>query len=88
MASCVSLHPQVRWYQTSTSLSITLKLRDPQNQRCDFHTDRTVYRFVRTASPQLVPYAFHSEFGDHWSLLARALFTGGSGYMFSKAYFV
>ncbi|XP_019712491.1 putative ATP-dependent RNA helicase TDRD12 isoform X2 [Hippocampus comes] len=38
-----SLHPQVRWYQTSTSLSITLKLRDPQNQRCDFHTDRAVY---------------------------------------------
>ncbi|XP_051916178.1 putative ATP-dependent RNA helicase TDRD12 isoform X2 [Hippocampus zosterae] len=38
-----SLHPQVRWYQTSTSLSITLKLRDPQNQHCDFHTDRAVY---------------------------------------------
>ncbi|XP_061620973.1 putative ATP-dependent RNA helicase TDRD12 isoform X2 [Phyllopteryx taeniolatus] len=38
-----SLHPQVRWYQTSTSLSVTLKMRDPQRQRCDFHPDRAVY---------------------------------------------
>ncbi|XP_061669490.1 putative ATP-dependent RNA helicase TDRD12 isoform X2 [Syngnathoides biaculeatus] len=38
-----NLHPQVRWYQTSTSLSVTLKLRDPQGQRCDFHPDRAVY---------------------------------------------
>ncbi|XP_077371958.1 putative ATP-dependent RNA helicase TDRD12 isoform X2 [Festucalex cinctus] len=38
-----SLHPQVRWYQTPTSLNVTLKLRDPQSQRCDFHSNRTVY---------------------------------------------
>ncbi|XP_077425184.1 putative ATP-dependent RNA helicase TDRD12 isoform X2 [Vanacampus margaritifer] len=38
-----SLHPQVRWFQTPTSLNVTLKLREPQSQRCDFHSDRAVY---------------------------------------------
>ncbi|XP_061919273.1 putative ATP-dependent RNA helicase TDRD12 isoform X1 [Entelurus aequoreus] len=38
-----SLHPQVLWYQTSDSVTVTLKMRNPQSQRCDFHADRVVY---------------------------------------------
>ncbi|XP_077453225.1 putative ATP-dependent RNA helicase TDRD12 [Stigmatopora argus] len=38
-----SLHPQVCWYQTSTSLNVRLKLKNPEIQRCDFCADRVVY---------------------------------------------
>ncbi|KAM7415279.1 hypothetical protein PAMA_019888 [Pampus argenteus] len=39
-----SFHPQVRWYQTSDSVIVTVKLTNPENQRCDFYPDRVVYR--------------------------------------------
>ncbi|CAK6977923.1 putative ATP-dependent RNA helicase TDRD12 [Scomber scombrus] len=41
--STKSFHPQVRWYQTSDSVVVTVKLSNPQSQRCDFYPDRVVY---------------------------------------------
>ncbi|XP_068595028.1 putative ATP-dependent RNA helicase TDRD12 [Brachionichthys hirsutus] len=38
-----SFHPQVRWYQTSESVVLTVKLRNPAAQCCDFYPDRVVY---------------------------------------------
>ncbi|XP_057693599.1 putative ATP-dependent RNA helicase TDRD12 isoform X2 [Corythoichthys intestinalis] len=38
-----SLHPQVCWHQTSTSLTVTLRLKNPLSQRCSFYADRAVY---------------------------------------------
>ncbi|XP_071316534.1 putative ATP-dependent RNA helicase TDRD12 isoform X3 [Trachinotus anak] len=38
-----SFHPQVRWYQTSDSVIVTVKLMNPESQRCDFYPDRVVY---------------------------------------------
>lgn len=43
----LSFHPQVCWYQTRDSVIVTVKLRDPQSQRCDFYPDRVVYRCER-----------------------------------------
>ncbi|XP_029009073.1 putative ATP-dependent RNA helicase TDRD12 isoform X2 [Betta splendens] len=39
-----SFHPQVRWYQTSNAVFATVKLTNPEKQRCDFYPDRVVYR--------------------------------------------
>uniref|UniRef100_A0A8C9Z2I9 RNA helicase n=1 Tax=Sander lucioperca TaxID=283035 RepID=A0A8C9Z2I9_SANLU len=36
-------HPQARWYQTSDSAIVTVKLINPESQRCDFYPDRVVY---------------------------------------------
>nr|XP_040047457.1 putative ATP-dependent RNA helicase TDRD12 isoform X1 [Gasterosteus aculeatus aculeatus] len=36
-------HPLARWYQTSSFAIVTVKLRNPENQRCDFYPDRVVY---------------------------------------------
>ncbi|XP_054632592.1 putative ATP-dependent RNA helicase TDRD12 [Dunckerocampus dactyliophorus] len=41
--STKNLHPQILWYQTSDSVTVTLKLRNPQSQRCDFHADCVMY---------------------------------------------
>ncbi|XP_056244242.1 putative ATP-dependent RNA helicase TDRD12 [Seriola aureovittata] len=41
--STKSFHPQVRWHQTSDSVIVTVKLRNPESQRCDFYPDRVVY---------------------------------------------
>uniref|UniRef100_UPI0037E94DDE putative ATP-dependent RNA helicase TDRD12 n=1 Tax=Semicossyphus pulcher TaxID=241346 RepID=UPI0037E94DDE len=41
--STKSFHPQVRWYQTSHFVTVTVKLMNPESQRCDFHPDRVVY---------------------------------------------
>ncbi|XP_069575745.1 putative ATP-dependent RNA helicase TDRD12 [Brachyistius frenatus] len=38
-----SFHPQVRWYQTSDSAIVTVKLTNPERQRCHFYPDRVVY---------------------------------------------
>uniref|UniRef100_A0A3B5A112 RNA helicase n=1 Tax=Stegastes partitus TaxID=144197 RepID=A0A3B5A112_9TELE len=38
-----SFHPQVRWYQTSDCVILTVKLMNPDNQRCDFYPDRVIY---------------------------------------------
>ncbi|KAK5927406.1 hypothetical protein CgunFtcFv8_012567 [Champsocephalus gunnari] len=38
-----SFHPLARWYQTSDSLIVTMKLKEPQNQSCHFFQDRVVY---------------------------------------------
>ncbi|PWA19901.1 hypothetical protein CCH79_00016596, partial [Gambusia affinis] len=38
-----SLYPQVVWYQTCDSVIVTVKLMNPEGQRCDFYTDRVVY---------------------------------------------
>ncbi|XP_032406227.1 putative ATP-dependent RNA helicase TDRD12 [Xiphophorus hellerii] len=38
-----SLYPQVVWYQTCDSVIVTVKLMNPESQRCDFYTDRVVY---------------------------------------------
>ncbi|KAK2842825.1 hypothetical protein Q5P01_013025 [Channa striata] len=37
-------HPLVHWYQTSHSVTVTVKLVNPEDQRCDFLPDRVVYR--------------------------------------------
>ncbi|XP_067446784.1 putative ATP-dependent RNA helicase TDRD12 isoform X3 [Thunnus thynnus] len=42
--SAKSFHPQVRWYQTSDSVIVTVKLTNPESQHCDFYPDRVVYR--------------------------------------------
>ncbi|XP_078112566.1 putative ATP-dependent RNA helicase TDRD12 [Sander vitreus] len=39
----MSFHPQARWYQTSDSAIVTVKLINPESQRCDFYPDRVVY---------------------------------------------
>ncbi|XP_076588920.1 putative ATP-dependent RNA helicase TDRD12 [Chaetodon auriga] len=39
----MSFHPQVHWYQTSDSVVVTVKLMNPESQRCDFYPDRVVY---------------------------------------------
>ncbi|XP_034390396.1 putative ATP-dependent RNA helicase TDRD12 [Cyclopterus lumpus] len=39
----VSFHPLARWYQTPDSAIVTVKLRNPESQRCDFYADRVVY---------------------------------------------
>ncbi|XP_051808065.1 putative ATP-dependent RNA helicase TDRD12 [Acanthochromis polyacanthus] len=41
--STISFHPQVRWYQTSDSVTLRVKLMNPENQCCDFYPDRVVY---------------------------------------------
>ncbi|XP_039989883.1 putative ATP-dependent RNA helicase TDRD12 isoform X2 [Xiphias gladius] len=41
--STKSFHPQVRWYQTSDSVIVTVKLINPESQRCDFYQDRVIY---------------------------------------------
>ncbi|XP_029378205.1 putative ATP-dependent RNA helicase TDRD12 [Echeneis naucrates] len=41
--STKSFHPQVRWYQTSDSVTVTVKLINPEGQRCDFFPSRVVY---------------------------------------------
>ncbi|GAA6227719.1 putative ATP-dependent RNA helicase TDRD12 [Lates japonicus] len=41
--STKSFHPQVRWHQTSDSVIVTVKLMNPETQRCDFFSDRVVY---------------------------------------------
>ncbi|XP_054897991.1 putative ATP-dependent RNA helicase TDRD12 [Poeciliopsis prolifica] len=38
-----SLYPQVVWYQTCDSVIVTVKLMNPESQRCDFYSDRVVY---------------------------------------------
>ncbi|XP_041854069.1 putative ATP-dependent RNA helicase TDRD12 isoform X2 [Melanotaenia boesemani] len=38
-----SFHPQVRWYQTSDYVVVTVKLMNPDSQRCDFYPDRVIY---------------------------------------------
>ncbi|XP_068168743.1 putative ATP-dependent RNA helicase TDRD12 [Antennarius striatus] len=38
-----SFHPQIRWYQTSKSVIVTVKLTNPEAQCCDFYPDRVVY---------------------------------------------
>ncbi|XP_059190875.1 putative ATP-dependent RNA helicase TDRD12 [Centropristis striata] len=41
--STKSFHPPVRWYQTSSSVMVTMKLMNPESQRCEFYPDRVVY---------------------------------------------
>ncbi|XP_042352829.1 putative ATP-dependent RNA helicase TDRD12 [Plectropomus leopardus] len=41
--STKSFHPPVRWYQTPDAVTVTLKLMNPERQRCDFYPDRVVY---------------------------------------------
>ncbi|XP_068579504.1 putative ATP-dependent RNA helicase TDRD12 [Cebidichthys violaceus] len=41
--STKSFHPPARWYQTSDCVIVTVKLRNPESQRCDFYPDRVVY---------------------------------------------
>nr|XP_033490636.1 putative ATP-dependent RNA helicase TDRD12 isoform X1 [Epinephelus lanceolatus]XP_033490637.1 putative ATP-dependent RNA helicase TDRD12 isoform X1 [Epinephelus lanceolatus] len=41
--SIKSFHPLLRWYQTSDSVTVTVKLMNPERQRCDFYPDRVVY---------------------------------------------
>ncbi|KAM6926635.1 putative ATP-dependent RNA helicase TDRD12 [Lycodopsis pacificus] len=41
--STKSFHPLARWYQTSDCVIVTVKLRNPESQRCDFYPDRVVY---------------------------------------------
>uniref|UniRef100_A0A8D2ZMU0 RNA helicase n=1 Tax=Scophthalmus maximus TaxID=52904 RepID=A0A8D2ZMU0_SCOMX len=36
-------HPPVRWYQNSNSMIVTVKLMNPESQRCDFYPDRVIY---------------------------------------------
>ncbi|XP_047451385.1 putative ATP-dependent RNA helicase TDRD12 isoform X2 [Mugil cephalus] len=36
-------HPEIRWYQTPDSAILTVKLINPESQRCDFYPDRVVY---------------------------------------------
>ncbi|KAM4573429.1 putative ATP-dependent RNA helicase TDRD12 [Odontesthes bonariensis] len=36
-------HPHVRWYQTSDSVIVRVKLMNPESQHCDFYPDRVVY---------------------------------------------
>ncbi|KAG8012434.1 Pre-mRNA-processing ATP-dependent RNA helicase PRP5, partial [Nibea albiflora] len=38
-----SFHPLVRWYQTSDSVMVTVKLMNPESQCCNFYPDRVVY---------------------------------------------
>ncbi|XP_029288889.1 putative ATP-dependent RNA helicase TDRD12 isoform X3 [Cottoperca gobio] len=38
-----SFHPPARWYQTSDSVIVTMKLRNPESPRCHFYDDRVVY---------------------------------------------
>ena len=80
----VSFHPQVRWHQTSDSVILTVKLMSPESQRCDFYPDRVVYRSVRSRPP-IIAHLLHITSNIQWSFLSRALYTGGSGYMFSMA---
>lgn len=80
----VSFHPQVHWYQTSDSVTVTLKLMNPESQRCDFYPDRVVYRSVRSRPP-MIARSLYITSKIQWSFVSRALYTGGSGYMFSMA---
>ncbi|KAK9516144.1 hypothetical protein VZT92_024097 [Zoarces viviparus] len=41
--STKSFHPLARWYQTSDCVIVTVKLRNPESQHCDFYPDRVVY---------------------------------------------
>ncbi|XP_035497182.2 putative ATP-dependent RNA helicase TDRD12 isoform X2 [Scophthalmus maximus] len=41
--STKSFHPPVRWYQNSNSMIVTVKLMNPESQRCDFYPDRVIY---------------------------------------------
>nr|XP_029133392.1 putative ATP-dependent RNA helicase TDRD12 isoform X1 [Labrus bergylta]XP_029133393.1 putative ATP-dependent RNA helicase TDRD12 isoform X1 [Labrus bergylta] len=82
--STKSFHPQVRWHQTSDSVIVTVKLMNPENQSCGFHPQRVVYRSVRSR-PLMIANLLHFTSSIQWSFLSRALYTGGSGYMFSMA---
>ncbi|CAL1592069.1 unnamed protein product [Knipowitschia caucasica] len=39
-----SLHPPVRWYQSPESITVTLKMTNPEAQSCSFSSDRVVFR--------------------------------------------
>ncbi|AWP07947.1 putative ATP-dependent RNA helicase TDRD12 [Scophthalmus maximus] len=39
----LNFHPPVRWYQNSNSMIVTVKLMNPESQRCDFYPDRVIY---------------------------------------------
>ncbi|XP_034540637.1 uncharacterized protein tdrd12 isoform X2 [Notolabrus celidotus] len=41
--STKSFHPQVRWFQTPDSVTVTVKLTNPESQRCEFLPDGVVY---------------------------------------------
>ncbi|XP_070764009.1 putative ATP-dependent RNA helicase TDRD12 [Enoplosus armatus] len=41
--SAKSFHPRVCWYQRSDSVIVTVKLTNPESQRCHFYSDRVVY---------------------------------------------
>ncbi|XP_005936446.1 putative ATP-dependent RNA helicase TDRD12 isoform X2 [Haplochromis burtoni] len=38
-----SFHPLIRWFQTPDSAIVTVKLANPEKQRCDFCSDRVIY---------------------------------------------
>uniref|UniRef100_A0A8C6TUJ0 RNA helicase n=1 Tax=Neogobius melanostomus TaxID=47308 RepID=A0A8C6TUJ0_9GOBI len=42
--SPLPLHPAVRWYQSTDSLMVTLKLSNPEAPSCQFSSDRVVFR--------------------------------------------
>lgn len=49
---CFSFHPQLSWYQTSDTVTVTVKLANPESQSCEFYPDRVVYRSVRSRTRQ------------------------------------
>lgn len=67
-----SFHPPVRWYQNSNSMIVTVKLMNPESQRCDFYPDRVIYRSVR--SRPVVTQILNITFNIQWSFLSRALY--------------
>ncbi|KAM4619200.1 putative ATP-dependent RNA helicase TDRD12 [Polymixia lowei] len=41
--SPASFHPRVLWYQKTDSLTVTVKLTNPESQSCEFYPSRVVY---------------------------------------------
>lgn len=74
-SGCFSFHPQVRWYQTSDSVIVTVKLINPESQRYDFYQDRVIYRSVRSRPP-VIMHSLHITSSIQWGFLSRALYTG------------
>ncbi|MEQ2296680.1 hypothetical protein AMECASPLE_027059 [Ameca splendens] len=79
-----SLYPHIVWYQTCDSLIVTVKLMNPESQRCDFYTDRVVYRSAGITLPRSHLLVILPNI--QWNLFNTVLYTGGIGYMLSTAF--
>lgn len=53
-SACFSFHPQIKWFQEEESVTVKIKLTSPMMQKCEFFSDKVLYRSVHTLNLILV----------------------------------